>query len=93
MPGLTGFARLKHSRRALAVPSTAVLNPVGDHASVFVIDPQRRAHQRSVRLGVVSGALTEILSGLQEGDQIAVTGQLYLLENDEVRINPANARR
>lgn len=92
-PGLTGFARLMLAHRALAVPSTAVLNPVGDHASVFVIDPQNRAHQRSVRLGVVSGALTEILSGVQEGDRIIVTGQLYVLENDEVRINAANARR
>ena len=93
LPGLTGFARLKQSRRALTVPNTAVLNSVGDHASVFVIDSQRRAHQRSVRLGVMSGVLTEVLSGLQEGDLIAVTGQLYLTENDEVRINPANARR
>jgi len=92
-PGLTGFARLKQSRSALTVPNAAVLNPVGDHASVFVIDSDHRAHQRSVRVGVMSGNLTEILSGLQEGDVIAVAGQLYLLENDEVRINPANALR
>ncbi len=92
-PGLTGFARLTLSRRALAVPNTAVLNPVGDHASVFVIDPRDRAHQRPVRIGMMSGAFTEILSGLQEGESIVVTGQLYLLENDEVRINAADARR
>lgn len=93
LPGLTGFARLKQSRRALSVPNTAVINPVGDHASVFVIDPQRRAHQRSVRLGVMAGALTEVLSGLQEGDLVALTGQVYLADNDEVLINPASARR
>ncbi len=93
LPGLNGFARLKQSRRVLTVPNTAVLNPVGDHASVFVIDSQHHAHERSVRVGVMSGALTEILFGLQEGDLIAVAGQLYLAENDEVRINPASARR
>ena len=91
-PGLTGFARLTLSRRALTVPNTAVLNPVGDHASVFVIDSRKRAHQRSVRVGMMSGVITEILSGLQEGDSVVVTGQLYLLENDEVRINAASAR-
>ncbi|MBV9128652.1 MAG: efflux RND transporter periplasmic adaptor subunit [Verrucomicrobia bacterium] len=92
-PGLTGFARLSLSRRALTVPSTAVLNPVGDHPSVFVIDSAKRAHQRAVRIGKISGALTEILDGLQEGETIVVTGQMYVLENDEVRVNAANAPR
>jgi membrane fusion protein (multidrug efflux system) len=92
--GITGFARLESKRMALAVPSTAVVNPVGDHATVFVVD-HGVAHIRQVRCGLASHGMTEILSGLQEGEQVVTVGQLYLQGNDKVMANayaPWNAK-
>jgi membrane fusion protein (multidrug efflux system) len=92
--GITGFARLESRRMALAVPSTAIINPVGDRATVFVVD-HGVAHIRQVRCGMASHGMTEILSGLQEGEQVVTVGQLYLQGNDKVVANayaPWNAK-
>jgi membrane fusion protein, multidrug efflux system len=92
--GITGFARLESKRMALAVPSTAVINPVGDRPTVFVVD-HGVAHIRPVRCGLSSHGMTEILSGLQEGEQVVTVGQLYLQSNDKVVANayaPWNAK-
>jgi membrane fusion protein (multidrug efflux system) len=85
--GVTGYARLVSRRMALAVPSTAIMNPVGDLPTVFVVDGRNRAHLREVRTGLSSGGATEVLSGLQEGEQIVVVGQFGLHDNDQVRSN------
>jgi RND family efflux transporter MFP subunit len=84
--GVTGFARLESSRMALAVPSTAMMNPVGDHATVFVVD-HNVARIREIRYGLASDGITEILSGLREGEQVVTVGQLYLHDNDKVQVN------
>jgi membrane fusion protein, multidrug efflux system len=84
-PGLSGFARIR--RRAagsLAVPSIALINPTGDQASVFVVDGDGQAHLRKVRSGIVANAMTEILDGLKEGEQVVTVGQLNLRDNDKV---------
>jgi multidrug efflux pump subunit AcrA (membrane-fusion protein) len=70
----------------LAVPSTAIMNPVGDRATVFVLD-HGIAHLREVRCGLAANGLTEILAGLQEGEQVVTVGQLYLRDNDKVTAN------
>lgn len=84
---VTGYARLKSSRDALVVPSTAVINPVGDRSSVFVIDGDGRARIREVRTGLSADNLTEILSGLQENEQVVTVGQYDLHDHDRVRVN------
>lgn len=84
--GITGFARLESSRMGLAVPSTAIMNPVGDRATVFVLD-HGTAHLREVRCGLAANGFTEILAGLQEGEQVVTAGQLYLRDNDKVVAN------
>ena len=84
-PGLTGFARIRKNKKALAVPSVAVMNPVGERATVFVVDTTNKAHLRQVRCGTLSGGMTEILDGLQEGDQVVTVGQLYLKDNAQVQ--------
>jgi membrane fusion protein, multidrug efflux system len=84
-PGLSGFARIHRSTKdALAVPSIAVINPSGEQASVFVVDESGRANLRKVRSGIVVNAMTEITSGLKEGEKVVTVGQLYLKENDKV---------
>lgn len=84
---VTGYARLKSARDALVVPSTAIVNPVGDHSSVFVIDGDGRAHIREVHTGLSANNDTEIMSGLQENEQVVVVGQFDLHNNDPVRVN------
>ncbi|HZP44356.1 MAG TPA: efflux RND transporter periplasmic adaptor subunit [Candidatus Binataceae bacterium] len=86
--GVTGYARLMSRRMALVVPSTAILNPLGDKATVFVVGDDGRARAREVRTGLVlSGNMTEILAGLREGEQVVVIGQFELHDNDLVRAN------
>ena len=85
-PGLSGFARIRRTTKdALVVPSVAIMNPSGEQASVFVVDADKHANTRKVRVGIVVNAITEILSGLQEGENVVTVGQLYLKENDKVR--------
>lgn len=88
-PGVTGYARLERSHSTLAVPSVAILNPVGDQATVFTVDGQNVAHIREVRPGMMSDGMTEILDGLDEGEKVVTVGQLELHEGDHVIINSA----
>lgn len=87
-PGITGYARLVNTHSALAVTSTALMNPVGDRTTVFVVDLNDVVHIRQVRCGLMAEGLTEILDGLQEGERVVVVGQLELHDNDHVRVNP-----
>ncbi len=84
-PGLSGFAHIHHTAKdVLCVPSVAIINPSGDQASVFVVDSRGHANLRKVGLGLVANALTEVTSGLIEGERVVAVGQLYLKENDKV---------
>jgi RND family efflux transporter MFP subunit len=87
IPGITGYTRLKSEQMALAVPSTAVLNPVGDRAIVFLVDKDNRAHIREVRRGLMAGGMTELIDGVQEGEQVVTVGQQELRDNDRVSAN------
>jgi len=86
-PGVTGYARLERSHSALAVPSVAIINPVGDQATVFIVDRDSRARIREVRPGLMADGMTEILDGLQEGDKVVTVGQLELHDGDHVAVN------
>jgi len=84
-PGLSGFAHIHHTAKdVLCIPSVAIINPSGDQASVFVVDSRGHANLRKVGLGLVANALTEVTSGLIEGERVVAVGQLYLKENDKV---------
>jgi len=62
-PGVTGYARLERAHSALAVPSVAIMNPVGDKATLFVVDGENRARIREIRPGLMADGMTEILEG------------------------------
>jgi len=89
IPGITGYARLENTHMALAVPTTAVINPVGDRAIVFVVDKDNRAHVREVRRGLMTEGMTELLDGVQEGEVVVTVGQQELRDNDRVTVNQA----
>jgi membrane fusion protein (multidrug efflux system) len=85
--GVTGYARLHSKRTVLTVPASAITNPTGDRAYVFVVASDGRAHLREIRTGLTSDELTEVLSGLQEGEQVVTVGQFDLHDNDKVEAN------
>jgi RND family efflux transporter MFP subunit len=85
-PGLSGFARIRRTAKdVLAIPSIALMNASGDQPSVFVVDATNHAKMRKVRPGMVVEAMTEIMSGLSDGEKVVTVGQLYLKENDKVQ--------
>ncbi len=86
-PGLTGYARLTSTRIALAVPSVALMNPVGDRVTAFVMDKDHKVHLREVRRGLVANGFTELLSGIKAGEPVVTVGQLQLRDNDAVSEN------
>jgi membrane fusion protein, multidrug efflux system len=85
--GVTGYSRLEGKRMVLAIPSTAIMNPVGDRATVFVITKDKRAHMREIRQGLAVAGMTEIFGGLEEGDEVITVGQFNLHDNDVVSEN------
>ena len=85
--GVTGYSRLEGKRMALAIPSTAIMNPVGDRATVFVITKDKRARMREIRQGLAVAGMTEIFGGLEEGDEVITVGQFNLHDNDVVSEN------
>jgi membrane fusion protein, multidrug efflux system len=85
--GVTGFSRLESTRMTLAIPATAVMNPVGDRSTVFVVTKDHRAHLREIRRGLIVEEMTEVLGGLEEGEQVVTVGQFGLRENDAVSLN------
>ena len=83
-PGISGFARIHLQKTTLAVPSVAIMNLVGEHPAVFVLNEQSIVSLRPVRIGLSAGGLTEIVEGINEGDTIVTVGSLYLKDGDKV---------
>jgi RND family efflux transporter MFP subunit len=90
-PGLYGQTRilLERHEHALALPSAAVrLGDGGAH--VFVAVAGDSVHRKNVTLGLVDAQWTEIASGLDENDRVAVApAGASLTDGAQVRIaNP-----
>ena len=90
--GVTGYSRIAAARTVLAIPSSAVINPVGDQAAVFVVDKEDKAHLRQIRSGMVVEGMTEVLTGVEEGEQVVTAGQSGLRDNDKVQVNRVATR-
>lgn len=87
-PGLTGFVRIQRQRQGLAVPSVALIRPVGvQESTVFVVGNDTTARLRRVKTGVVAGGMTEVLKGLEGGEQVVTVGQINLRDGLHVRID------
>jgi Cu(I)/Ag(I) efflux system membrane fusion protein len=74
-------------RQALVVPTSAVLF-TGRHPLVWVESEPGRFAPHVVSVGLTSGAFTEILSGLNEGDMVASTGG-FLIDSESRLEAPA----
>jgi membrane fusion protein (multidrug efflux system) len=85
--GVTGYSRIAAARTVLSIPSTALVNPVGDRATVFVVDKDDTVHMRQIRYGMAGEGMTEVLSGVDEGEQVVTAGQTGLRDNEKVQVN------
>jgi multidrug efflux system membrane fusion protein len=72
----------------MVVPNVAVQN--GQQGTfVYVVDEDSRVHLKPVKVGVVTETSSQILGGLQDGDQVVVDGTDRLVENAVVRVRKA----
>ena len=81
LPNITVDVRIRVSERqgTLVVPRGAVFID-GDRRFVFRVEDDR-LHRRPVKVGIADPTKIEILSGLNEGDVVALPGELPLKEN------------
>ena len=71
----------------LAVPEEAV-NVQGDKRTVWVVDSSGKVQERPVTIGIETPQDVEILSGLKEGDMVAVGNRSSLNNGETVRPKP-----
>lgn len=86
LPGLYAEATLTLDREnsALTVPQEAV-NIDGDRRSVWVIDPSNKVEQREITTGIETPDDVEVLSGLREGELVAVGDRSSLRPGESVK--------
>jgi HlyD family secretion protein len=70
--------------RALVIPREAV-GSVGGETTVFVVEAGK-ARVRPVRLGMMSGAMVQVVSGLAVADPVVVAGQGGLVDGVAVTV-------
>jgi multidrug efflux pump subunit AcrA (membrane-fusion protein) len=72
--------------QALVVPTTAILK--NDQTTyVMVAGPDSRAHRRDVQVGLQARGLTQLLSGVNPGEQVIVGGLETVTQGAAITIN------
>ncbi|HBV95460.1 MAG: hypothetical protein JL50_02305 [Peptococcaceae bacterium BICA1-7] len=90
-PGMVADLRLitRKVDSALVVPTEAILE--GDSSpGVFVIENDT-AHARKITTGMVGQGYSQVLSGLSEGEMVAVKGNHLLVDGMKVQVKEAEA--
>jgi RND family efflux transporter MFP subunit len=75
---------LSQRNGVLTVPVQAVQRD-GSGAAVWRVDPDRRIEERSVKLGEEGNERVEILSGLEENDQVVIGNRSALRPGEKVQ--------
>jgi len=73
-------------QNTIVVPSTALLNSDDGTPKAMVITSDNVAHERHISVGVRQGDRVQIVSGLQPGEQVVVSGGLGLEDKAKVKI-------
>jgi RND family efflux transporter MFP subunit len=86
--GMTARARITTSviHDAILIPQSTVLYRQ-EVMEVFVADRSQRAEARQVLLGRSKGSMVRVLSGLNPGDRLVITGGQYLENGDMLEIS------
>ncbi len=75
------------ARESVVVPDAAVLKQQGSgQRTVFVLQPDNTAELRLVSVGRHFGTSYEVLSGLEEGEQVLTGGHTNLKAGDKVEV-------
>jgi HlyD family secretion protein len=77
-------------RDTIIVPTSALLNSDDGGQKVIVVT-NNVAHERKVSVGVRQGDRVQILSGVQEGEQVVTSGGLGLEDKAKIRIQQPKA--
>jgi len=85
-PGMTASIEIPLARRTgvIAVPLAAVIERGGQNIAFVVLD--NRAKVRQLQLGVADHQAVEVITGLNEGEQLVVAGQQLLSDGDLVNV-------
>jgi membrane fusion protein (multidrug efflux system) len=83
-PGMFGRFDIAYERHvdALTIPAAAVIEE--DNERVVYVVANGEAVRRPVEIGIENGSIVEVLNGLDEDDQIVVTGQGSLRDGSRV---------
>jgi RND family efflux transporter MFP subunit len=86
LPGLYAEADLQFDQKE-NIPSVPVqaLSHAGDKTSVFVVSPDGTLDRRAVQVGIQTSTDAEIVSGLNEGEQVVVSDRGGLRAGEKVR--------
>jgi membrane fusion protein, copper/silver efflux system len=74
----------------LAIPNDAIIN-TGERKIVFVSHPGGHFEPREITLGISLGDSYQVLSGLEAGEQIAISGQFLLDSESRLRAAGSSA--
>jgi HlyD family secretion protein len=87
-PGMTVNIEItsKTIKNALAVPSNVVYKNAEGAYYVLVAGTDKKAHQKLVQLGVRNADLTQIISGINAGDSIVVSGGYAVPDGTAIEI-------
>jgi len=85
LPGLYAevILNLNKDSEALTVPLESV-DRIAEKATVYLVDSSGKIEQRAVKLGVETATDVEVLSGLQEGEEVVVSDRAGLTPGEEV---------
>jgi membrane fusion protein, multidrug efflux system len=85
-PGMFGRIEVIYDQRAdvLTVPRSALLEGEGEPAVFAVRDG--KAVRTGLRLGHVNGTYAEVVSGVEEGDQVVTVGKVTLRDGSAVEV-------
>ncbi len=75
----------------IVVPSDTVLVKNGKTV-VVVLDEEELPVYREVEVGLDNGAEAEIVSGLEQGETLVVSGQEYIVEGEAVRVMDSSSQ-
>ena len=89
VPGLYAEADLQFDRKD-NIPTVPVqaLNHEGQKTTVFVVNTDDTLAERNVEVGIQTSSFAEVLSGLNEGEQVVVSDRGGLKPGEKVRPQP-----
>ncbi len=92
-PGTTAQVSItaKTVANALVIPVAAILTGPNGQSSVMVVKSDNRAYAQDVKTGIQQGTMIQVVSGLQPGEPVIVSGQYGLPDKTKVKATSASA--